>query len=90
MNKCSESQQPEQRDVLEAIFSLFSRPRPLSPLITDQLTANDVQLAFSSFDLNNDGFIDKEELAHAMSHIGFRMEPEEIDGENYGMKWLCT
>jgi len=43
------------------------------------LTANDVQLAFSSFDLNNDGFIDKEELAHAMSHIGFRMEPEEID-----------
>jgi len=43
------------------------------------LTANDVKLAFSSFDLNNDGYIDKEELAHAMSHIGFHMEPEEID-----------
>merc|ERR1719378_68593 len=49
------------------------------------LTANDVKLAFSSFDLNNDGYIDKEELAHAMSHIGFHMEPEEID-ENFAMR----
>ena len=56
------------------------------------MTAADVQLAFSSFDLNNDGFIDKEELAHAMAHIGFNMEPAEIEGETLGgdpgVKWF--
>merc|ERR1719378_987086 len=43
------------------------------------LTATDVRLAFSSFDLNNDGYIDKEELAQAMEMIGFKMTPDEIE-----------
>ena len=45
-----------------------------------KMSEDDVKLAFSSFDLNQDGFIDKEELGHAMENIGFQMEPEEIDG----------
>jgi len=44
-----------------------------------KLSEDDVQLAFSSFDLNQDGFIDKDELTAAMRHIGFHLEPEEIE-----------
>jgi len=44
-----------------------------------KLSEDDVMLAFSSFDLNKDGFIDKDELASAMQHIGFHMDPQEIE-----------
>jgi len=44
-----------------------------------KLSEDDVKLAFSTFDLNGDGFIDQEELAAAMKHIGFHMEPAEIE-----------
>jgi len=43
-----------------------------------KLTEDDVQLAFSAFDLNQDGFIDAEELQQAMSHIGFQMTSAEV------------
>ena len=46
-----------------------------------QLSVEDARLAFSSFDLNNDGYIDKEELAQAMEMIGFKMTPDEIEGK---------
>merc|ERR1712168_196654 len=44
-----------------------------------KLSVEDARLAFSSFDLNNDGYIDKEELAQAMEMIGFKMTPDEIE-----------
>jgi len=43
-----------------------------------KLTEDDVQLAFSAFDLNQDGYIDAEELQQAMNHIGFQMTPAEV------------
>jgi len=44
-----------------------------------KLSVEDARLAFSSFDLNNDGYIDKEELAQAMEMIGFKMTSDEIE-----------
>jgi len=44
-----------------------------------KLSVEDARLAFSSFDLNHDGYIDKEELAQAMEMIGFKMTPDEIE-----------
>merc|ERR1712136_290509 len=44
-----------------------------------KLTVDDVKMSFNAFDLNQDGYIDKEELGKAMAQIGFHMQPDELD-----------